>query len=175
MNAYKCSFAMLLYCLIPQLSPSVHQAGNESWQSSKFKQWAIGFPNHKYLTDGHLPTIFYHGLLWTCSTLRRRWRIISGMRNKGPNLPPADLSQTPYDALPRIVQQGKKATDTHRSKECGRYLKWTDVLPPSLHIQFFKDTDWSATALGPLDEWPYLLRQVTRFLMSDSRLATLFW
>ena len=70
-----CNAALLSH---PVIILSVHQAGNESWQSSEFKQWAIGFPNHNYLTDGHLPTIFYHGLLWTCSTLRRRWRIIIG-------------------------------------------------------------------------------------------------
>ena len=158
----------------PTITTSVNQAGNEFWQSSEFKQWAVGFPNYDYLTDGHLPTIFYHGLLWACSTLRKRWRMISSSRNAVPNLPPANLSTTPYDALPRIAQQGKKNNEIHCSKTCGRYPKRTDVLPPSPQIQFFKDTDWSATALGPLDQWPDLLRQEAHFLMYDSLFATVF-
>ncbi|KAF2819036.1 hypothetical protein CC86DRAFT_307940 [Ophiobolus disseminans] len=52
---------------------------------------------------------------------------------------------------------------------------WTDVLPQTDHVVFFKSVDWAQTALGPLQYWGTALRMYTHMVMSDSRAATLYW
>lgn len=44
-------------------------------QEVEFKDWAVA-SSHSVL--------LYHGILWTCTTLRNRWRIISGSPNAMP-------------------------------------------------------------------------------------------
>ncbi|TGO61083.1 hypothetical protein BCON_0030g00410 [Botryotinia convoluta] len=52
---------------------------------------------------------------------------------------------------------------------------WTSDLPNSEHVQFFKDTNWAATHLGPLESWGLALRLHTCTTFADSRPACLYW
>jgi hypothetical protein len=52
---------------------------------------------------------------------------------------------------------------------------WTADLPQTEHIRFFRNTDWSSTALGPLKDWSPTLRLFTGFVLADSRAACLWW
>ncbi|TGO23493.1 hypothetical protein BPAE_0130g00110 [Botrytis paeoniae] len=52
---------------------------------------------------------------------------------------------------------------------------WTSDLPNSEHVQFFKDTNWAATHLGPLESWGLALRLHTFTTFADSRPACLYW
>lgn len=52
---------------------------------------------------------------------------------------------------------------------------WTRGLPDSKHTQFFRDTDWGATLLGPLESWGFALQMHTFTTFSDSRPACLYW
>jgi hypothetical protein len=52
---------------------------------------------------------------------------------------------------------------------------WTETLPPTDHVRFFKSVDWAQTALGPAQQWGTALRMYTHMVMSDSRPATLYW
>lgn len=52
---------------------------------------------------------------------------------------------------------------------------WTADLPQTDHVRFFRTTDWSSSALGPLAQWDSTLRNFTRMLFADSRAACLWW
>ncbi|KAF5872318.1 putative histidine kinase m3ypp protein [Botrytis fragariae] len=52
---------------------------------------------------------------------------------------------------------------------------WTSDLPNSEHVQFFKNTNWAATQLGPLESWSLALRLHTFTTFADSRPACLYW
>jgi len=146
---------------------------HKGYQYADFKEWASRPPTAG--TSGDRSTITYEGLLWICTTIRKRWRIITVSAGKSsPILAPADKTTTskpPSGSPPAVV-------DTIKSKENiwdEPPEDWTDILPPSHHRHFFKDIDWSATALGPLKHWSAHLRQMVRFLMSDYRPAYMFW
>ncbi|TVY92252.1 Hybrid signal transduction histidine kinase K [Lachnellula willkommii] len=47
----------------------------------EFKTWALSFVKNNESLDICLPSFSYGGLVWTCSTLRKRLRIISGSGN----------------------------------------------------------------------------------------------
>lgn len=44
----------------------------------EFKAWALSFVKNNECIDVSLPSFLYGGVTWTCSTLRKRLRIISG-------------------------------------------------------------------------------------------------
>ena len=147
---------------------------------SDFKEWAISSPESGLTTGGHITPFKYHNLSWTCSTLRKRWRIISGSA-MGLRDHPASPSPNHRAGLQERRQgTGTASRDTHVRKEeedhqTGLPLTWIDDLPTSEHVQLFKSINWSATALGPLETWSVCLRQMTHLLMADSRAAALFW
>jgi PAS domain-containing protein len=47
----------------------------------EFKSWALSFVKNNESMDVCLPSFTYGGLTWTCSTLRKRLRLISGSGN----------------------------------------------------------------------------------------------
>src|SRR5690349_24837497 len=52
---------------------------------------------------------------------------------------------------------------------------WTEDLPKTDHVRFFRETDWSKSNLGPLSTWSPTLRFFTGFVLADSRAACLWW
>ncbi len=52
---------------------------------------------------------------------------------------------------------------------------WTEDLPKTDHVRFFRETDWSKSKLGPLNTWSPTLRLFTGFVLADSRAACLWW
>ena len=147
-------------------------------QRLRFKKWATGAPEDRHVTQSYTVPFQYHELLWTMSTLRKRWRIISGS--------PIGLKDTSADSLlspsagtlqkvhdgTSVDMNARKEDEKIQADVCST---WVDHLPMNEHVQFFKSKDWSATALGPLETWSACLRQMTGFLMSDSRAACIFW
>lgn len=153
---------------------------DELEQYSQFKGWATDPPPYDHTADTYTVPYGYQNLSWTCSTLRKRWRIISGSA-----ICPKETSAGSFpgpSARSQKENQGNSSVSRYPPirKENGKlqaslHPTWIDDLPISEHVQLFKSTDWSATALGPLDSWSGCLRQMTRFLMSDSRAASMFW
>ena len=45
---------------------------------SRFKAWVVSFVRHNESADVCLPSLTYGGISWTCSTIRRRFRFVSG-------------------------------------------------------------------------------------------------
>ncbi|KAF7947546.1 hypothetical protein EAE96_008632 [Botrytis aclada] len=52
---------------------------------------------------------------------------------------------------------------------------WTSDLPNSEHVRFFRNVNWAATHLGPLESWGLALRLHTFTTFADSRPACLYW
>jgi hypothetical protein len=52
---------------------------------------------------------------------------------------------------------------------------WTEALCDNDHVRFMKSVNWAETSLGPMRDWPPVLRQATYQVIADSRPATLYW
>lgn len=52
---------------------------------------------------------------------------------------------------------------------------WTADLPQTEHVQFFRNTHWASSHLGPTSTWSPTLRLFTTFVLADSRAACLWW
>ncbi|KAJ4988866.1 hsp90-like protein [Stagonosporopsis vannaccii] len=86
------------------------------------------------------------------------------------------------DGIARSTQQhtpppegGGGATLIMPNGQCDTEYDWTEDLPKTDHVRFFKATDWSKSKLGPLSTWPPTLRLFTGFVLADSRAACLWW
>jgi hypothetical protein len=52
---------------------------------------------------------------------------------------------------------------------------WASDLPDTVHIRFFRDTNWAKTRLGPLSTWGIALRLHTLTVMADSQAGCIYW
>jgi len=52
---------------------------------------------------------------------------------------------------------------------------WSANLPATAHVQFFRATDWSATPLGPINQWSLALRIHVFTVFADSHPACVYW
>ncbi len=50
---------------------------------SEFKAWSTGYVHNYESLDVSVPSIYFAGVNWTCSTLRKRLRVIRGIRESG--------------------------------------------------------------------------------------------
>ncbi|KAF2627564.1 hypothetical protein BU25DRAFT_439973 [Macroventuria anomochaeta] len=72
-------------------------------------------------------------------------------------------------------ESGDVATLTMLSAQHAVEHDWTEDLPKTDHVRFFRETDWSKSSLGPLSTWSPTLRLFTGFVLADSRAACLWW
>ncbi len=75
---------------------------------SDFKRWAIGLTKSQESLEGPSPSFLYGNVIWTCSTLRNRLRLISG--NYIPRLASA------WSRSPSVGPRGNPAIATKRPK-----------------------------------------------------------
>lgn len=57
-------------------------------------------------------------------------------------------------------------------------LDWTAPEPQgrlSTHLEYVRSVDWSATSLGPMDQWSPEFRQIANLVMTYPHPAALFW
>lgn len=57
-------------------------------------------------------------------------------------------------------------------------IDWTAPEPQgqlSTHLQYVRSVDWSATSLGPMDQWSPDFRQIANLVMTYPHPAALFW
>ncbi|KAI9682361.1 MAG: hypothetical protein M1817_000415 [Caeruleum heppii] len=236
---------------------------------SEFKAWATSFVKNNEALDACMPAYSYGGLIWSCTTLRKRLRLISGISPSASNsqrstsstgLPSTSstraersrgqpdtiveeaVSQPQTKAEPdgyfdllamaspaasektelasfatsltngaqsagppaalgeegKPSAEGRKVTDLAQHGEAltaenvlqvqasytgGRpadlgFFDWTR-LPnnPSLpkHVQFARSVDWASTSLGPIEEWPPMLRSMCNLIMASPHPAAMYW
>ena len=160
---------------------SFHTSGSEGEAAiSEFALWATD-PRRDGLGKTEDSFLFLD-FSWSCFTLHRRWRIIGGTHckidSKRTMLHQATQAPTAMPVSPNCRKwpdQLRSSVSTASQSRSSPRATWTDVLPKTDHVQFFKDTDWSKTPLGPLHSWSQGLCQIVCVLMSDSRPASLVW
>jgi len=148
-----------------------------------FRSWVTSLAKLHRPADHEAPTHTYKGYSWTFFELKDRCRIVSGTPTRSrqgvsaaKSTSPQALSSEDCKAVPSCEVQTSSGlkVKTRRGRPSTR-LKWLDTLPDSPHIQLFKDTDWTATLLGPIESWPARLVQMVRLVLSDSRAASIVW
>lgn len=108
-------------------------------QFSRFRKWATSSSTHDSTADGYIIPFEYQNLLWVGSTLRKRWRIISGSAIGLETS--AGLLPSPAGSQPNIHGMSTKPMDIRPPKENGKlqagiHRTWVDDLPMSEHVQF---------------------------------------
>ncbi|AEO53129.1 hypothetical protein MYCTH_2294065 [Thermothelomyces thermophilus ATCC 42464] len=88
-----------------ELLQHVSEQSQPDPEFSEFRAWAVSSVHEKSSPNAPVPSVTYAGLLWTCSTLRKRFRIIRGYQNTLFNTPTSSPSQT------REVQQPSPTPD----------------------------------------------------------------
>lgn len=219
----------------------------------QFQAWATGVTKHDDSKDVFPLSFHFQNLLWTGSTVRKRWRLISGNRLwKTEDQLPLDLScGAPLEvatggvgvraSLPSKKTLSRKAPSRHsrtpmlptvnaesdadavsldsdavmgeddvhlspifypRPSVSGGSIKtgmskpsrnisvqlnnssernaidWTAPEPEghlSIHLQYARSVDWSATSLGPMEQWSSEFRQIANLVMANPFPAALFW
>ncbi|KAI9842080.1 MAG: hypothetical protein M1837_007505 [Sclerophora amabilis] len=259
--------------LLESISGSSSQSSVETSPSGtfwEFKAWALGSFKDSERLDVASPTFTYEELNWTCSTLRKRLRLISCNASLSPikgrkwsalpvssptvpefgspgtlaenitkeslqyipkiaetpdyfgtatisetisggispgevddrplssskstalpasiNLSTSDLSPegarisaiknlSGKDDVPNADSQEMQVMMAPRKLDRG-FFDWTRLTSsPSLpeHVQFALGVDWSATDLGPIDEWSYALRGMCNLIMASPHPAAMYW
>jgi len=61
--------------------------------------------------------------------------------------------------------------------EARELIDWTQYNLPNLspYVQFFKNVDWASTPLGPMKDWPIVLRQVVVEMLSNPGRCGVYW
>jgi hypothetical protein len=92
----------------------ISKSAEDSVDFSRFKAWIVSFVKDKRSMDVCLPSLSYGGINWTCSTVRNRFRFISG-NNAAVSITPT--SPAPIARASSILEQrshGQSASrDTH--------------------------------------------------------------
>ncbi|KUI68655.1 Two-component system protein A [Cytospora mali] len=92
----------------PQSGPTLPRPNHEA-----FKQWATGVTTHDDSKDVFPLSFIYKDLLWTGSTVRKRWRLISGNRLWHADGPPLNLAS---GAPLEVATGGSLATQGKRNR-----------------------------------------------------------
>jgi hypothetical protein len=73
----------------------------------EFKAWALSFVKNGESLDICLPSFLYGGVAWTCSTLRKRIRLISGSGNSLSANVPSGSSNGALSASPNLSERAR--------------------------------------------------------------------
>lgn len=199
----------------------------------KFRSWVMATIPDYSRPELFAPSMEYEKIVWTKSTVRQRFRFISGnintstrRRSSGlsqshtipdepnsvcvsmPNTPPVPDAVDPPDYFgeapetllagdamdisssetlpvrPQLADDGLRhhpdafTNEVLQSQPVKTSFDWTripltDDLPE--HIKFARNMDWTATDVGPMDEWSYELRVTSNLIMGSPHPACLYW
>ena len=110
------------------------------------------------------------------SSRRQSWR-----PPRSPLGHPAEDASSKRKASHSTLSEGshpeRRDSDSSVSS-AGAFFDWTRMpLSPTLpkHIQFAKTVDWSATSLGPMENWSSDLRFMCNLLMASPHPAAMYW
>ncbi|ATY62435.1 ethylene receptor [Cordyceps militaris] len=93
---------------------------NKATTFAQFKAWAESATQHDGSKDIYPVGFFYNGVLWTGSTIRRRWRLISGNQAwQGPDLQALMPTEHAGKAAPDM-DDGTVATHTTEDSVCSQ-------------------------------------------------------
>lgn len=103
----------------------ISQSSEDSSDFSRFKVWVVSFVRDNRSMDLCLPSLSYGGVTWTCSTLRNRFRFVSGSTAAVSITPtsPAPLARTSLDP----EQRSRGASALRDSHTPGRERALSDL------------------------------------------------
>lgn len=78
------------------------------------------------------------------------------------------------DILPLDIPALSPPTNITTSVSPLQREDWSDNIPSSDHVEFFRRTNWAASQLGPLSTWSNALRLHTFMVFADSRAACVY-
>ncbi|OIW24050.1 hypothetical protein CONLIGDRAFT_657574 [Coniochaeta ligniaria NRRL 30616] len=84
---------------------------------SRFKAWTLSFVKNNEAMDVCLPSLTYGGISWTCSTLRRRFRFVSGNASAVSITP---TSPSPITQASSVLDQRARGPTAIRATEIPR-------------------------------------------------------
>lgn len=93
----------------------------------------------------------------------------------------SDLYFATFDcgqSMPSLKGQGLPVSSSSTSGKMRKILDWTRNPPPenlTAHQKFIREVDWSASPLGPMDQWPDQLRQMVLAIVADPNPALINW
>ncbi|KAF1927776.1 aerobic respiration control sensor protein arcB [Didymella exigua CBS 183.55] len=115
----------------------------------EFRIWATGISRFNNSKDIFPLTILYQGLLWTGSTIRQRWRIISGNAlYRASDIPKSGLSAT-LPLRPAIVKRDSEAAKARKAS--APVTSALDVAPTARQA-YPKSETASAVASNPFSK-----------------------
>lgn len=113
----------------------------------EFQKWATGVSRFNNSKDVFPLTLLYQGLLWTASTVRQRWRIISGNAlYRAADIPKSGLSA----ALPSRPKVTKRDSEAAKARKASAHVPAAPANPPRLTYQ--QSDTVSATASNPFSK-----------------------
>ena len=92
-----------------------------------FKAWSTSVPNFDGSTDGYLPRHAFRGMYWTSSTLRGRWRVVSGSQVPNQRKPS-------HGTTPRSSRSTSRSLETSTGGSGSTELTDPDLLPDELTL-----------------------------------------
>ncbi|KAJ4322981.1 hypothetical protein N0V94_002136 [Neodidymelliopsis sp. IMI 364377] len=108
----------------------------------EFTNWATGVSRFNNSKDVFPLTLLYHGLLWTGSTIRQRWRIISGNAlYRASDIPKSGLSA----ALPVRPSAIKRDSEAAKAHKASAPVAATPANPPRLTYHQSETTSAAAS------------------------------
>lgn len=54
-------------------------------------------------------------------------------------------------------------------------VDWTEDIPDSPHVRFFRSIPWHHSPLGPVESWCTTLRLYTYQVFADNRPGCIYW
>ncbi|KAK0651011.1 aerobic respiration control sensor protein arcB [Cercophora newfieldiana] len=100
--------------------------GRETYKFADFKKWVTGVTPHDESGDIFPLSFLYGDMLWTGSTVQKRWRLVSGNRLWRDTGPLRDLSS---GSPPDIATGGLRAEQAEKKKKA-----WTNSTPAGTTI-----------------------------------------
>lgn len=159
-----------------------------------FRDWASSFDATAEPADrtGAAANISFGSRNWTSRLLRCRWRVISAVaiddesshatkrdrsHDGAGNLGRESASVFPGTSAEELKEKAGLSARDSFSPSSLRRLDWIkdppNDLPPYHH--FLLHHDWASTPLGPITDWPDLLRQTAVTILSSPDPRLLLW
>ncbi|KPM39531.1 hypothetical protein AK830_g7026 [Neonectria ditissima] len=112
-------------------SPDTTESGQEFVPYEAFKSWATGITTQDDAKDVFPLSFSYNNLLWTGSTVSKRWRLISGNRSWRADMPLRNLSSgTLHEATAANSRRQKNSTPRRRKPRSPELEQATPKVEP---------------------------------------------